>query len=209
MSDDYDLNLGNGTFGQDSVIQFATDRNSLDGSYQRNIASVPSRYLSIFFSPYIFPKGDWVYYECMLCGDGSNMARGFLMGKLPPPTFDSVVRNTFETMVVTIPARAGADGAYVQFGYAENGPVGNFYCVSRQETCVASRSKFTVAVPFQFKIVESPASGNPTPWNPVECSEGCSINVPTLPNRHMYYQVVYTASGTQVATLPMQVASIP
>ena len=75
-----------------------------------------------------------------------------LLGKLPPfPPTDSVVRWSFQPIPVklTPPAGLAVDNAVVQFGYAENGDPGKFYCSSRQEKCLATAATVP-AVPFVF-----------------------------------------------------------
>jgi hypothetical protein len=79
------------------------------------------------------------------------------------------------------------DVARIRFGYAENG--GNpaaFYCTARQEDC-STTTNASASSPFAFES-ESPV------W--ASCSAGCSVVVPALPGRIVYYVVDRKNSST-------------
>ena len=91
----------------------------------------------------------WVMFRSMYT---SGAWTDILLGKLPPyPPTDSVVRWTFQPIPVklTPPAGLAVDNAVIEFGYAENGDPGKFYCTSRQEKCLATAATVP-AVPFVF-----------------------------------------------------------
>ncbi len=95
--------------------------------------------------------------------------------KLPPwPAPDNVSRTNFVSLAVPVTPLPGALTARAVFGYAENGPPQNFYCTSRQETCTTS--------------------GNPFAWlsdtqQLKQCRAGCTINIPVIPGRVVYYRI--------------------
>jgi hypothetical protein len=99
------------------------------------------------------------------------------------PPFPGIESNTGSALGATgISLRLGGvpgDAVRVAFGYAENGNAANFYCTSRAETCYTSTSA-TVANPFAYA---SETQGY------TACSGGCTVQIPAIPGRILYYQV--------------------
>jgi hypothetical protein len=111
---------------------------------------------------------------------------------LPPyPASDGVARDTFLPVPVTVSPLSGIEGllgslavtAVVEFGYAENGPPGSFYCTSRQEACVATTGAMYPTSPFYFEASES--------YSGALCFLGCTITIPALSQRVVYYDIKY------------------
>src|SRR5207253_3912308 len=126
------------------------------------------------------------------------------LAKLPPlPAPDSVARNTFVPIRVTLtpPPGVTVNNAMVEFGYVENGQPADFYCTSRRETCVATAAAINESTPFAFSS-EAPAGA--------ACSTGCTIQIPAIPQRIVYYRVKYRNASNQVlATGAVQAAAVP
>jgi hypothetical protein len=133
-----------------------------------------------------------------------------LLGKLPPfPPVDSVVRSAFQPTLVklTPPAGLAVNNATIQFGYAENGSPGQFYCTSRQEKCLATAATVPL-VPFLF--ASEGAGGVETGVSGLPCATGCSVAIPAISQRILYYQVKYRdASNNTVATSQIQTVAVP
>jgi hypothetical protein len=103
------------------------------------------------------------------------------MAKLPPfPSGGSVPRNTFVEYPVQVPA--GPAYAEIRFGYTENGSAQAYYCTSRQDACTTSGS------PFQYSSVDSRTV--------TSCSSGCTINIPAIAGRAVYYSIGSSANGS-------------
>ena len=116
-----------------------------------------------------------------------------LVTVLPPyPPSDGIARNSFLPVGIPIdpPTNSSAQSAIVEFGYAENGDPGSYYCTSRQETCVAASSVVNVATPFYFEQSEQ--------YVGVSCVTGCTVTVPALSQRVLYYRWKYLDSSSQV-----------
>jgi hypothetical protein len=116
-----------------------------------------------------------------------------LINVLPPyPATDGVSRNSFIPVPVTLDPPPGVriQSAVVEFGYAENGGSGTYYCTSRQENCVATGGAVNQATPFYFEQSESYAG--------VPCSAGCTIAIPALSQRVLYYRWKYLNNLRQV-----------
>ena len=171
------------------------------------------RTLTTGFQPYRRFLGWWnarytssADNQLVTVGWGGNDVQDYLafLGTIPPVgKQDSVARNTFVPTYVklTPPAGLGANNAVVEFGYAENGSAGNFYCTSRQETCVAVSDTVNEANPFYW-ATES-FSGTP-------CAGGCTIAVPGISGRVVYYRWKFRdASNNVIATSALQVAAVP
>jgi hypothetical protein len=108
---------------------------------------------------------------------------------------------------LTPPAGLAVNNAAIEFGYAENGEPGQFYCTSRQEKCLATTATVP-AVPFLFPSdgaggVESGVAGT-------SCTSGCSIAIPAISQRVLYYRVRYRdASNRTVATSQIETIAVP
>jgi len=124
------------------------------------------------------PDGKWAQVQAQwLEGQRTDM----FWVKLPP--FPPVVSNpgTSEgatNLALPLSGEAG-DMIRVAFGYAENGDPAQFNCTSRAESCYTSASA-SPGNPFVF------ASEAPS-YTP--CSGTCSVSIPAIPGRILYYQV--------------------
>jgi hypothetical protein len=142
------------------------------------------------------PTGQWAFFTgYWLNGIRSEM----LAAKIPPFPSTATGTTTFTQLPVTV-ASSTYDQARATFGYAENGPSTNFYCTGRQEACVTSTSP-TQANPFSYLTSDAPG------WT--SCAAGCTISVPAIPGRTIYYQIQQRNSGTsqQVSSATTAVAA--
>lgn len=162
------------------------------GLYGRGISKGYGHYklFNGFWSAQAMSDASWLLFPSFY---------GILMAKIPPfPANDGVVRTTFVPVTITLPAVPGADNAIIEFGYAENGDPTSLFCTSRQEKCVA-KDGTVQAIPFQFPTdgtggVETGITGR-------SCTSGCSIDIPAISQRMLYYVVKYRASGSGNATI--------
>ena len=102
-----------------------------------------------------------------------------LLMKLPawPNTAQDITRSGFIPIQVDLGPSTQYSKARIRFGYAENGPVLSFFCTSRQEACVTD----TLMTPFAYETSDT--------MTPMSCQGGCSISIPALSGRVLYYQV--------------------
>jgi hypothetical protein len=110
--------------------------------------------------------------------------------KLPPwPTPDSLARNSFLPLKVAVSAEPNSY-ARIEFGYAEYGadekgaPL--FCSAERMERCAAPTSAGS-REPYLWE-------SEPAAWTP--CSGGCTVRVPALSGRVLYYRIQRRANGT-------------
>jgi hypothetical protein len=141
------------------------------------------------------PDGKWAVIPGFWL-DG--LRQDLLAIKLPPFELDnSRNRTRFVSIPVEVPKLDGAARAWVEFGYAENGPPEDFLCTKRQDPCVASRS--TTSNPFRFV---SEVDG----LTAVPCADGCVVEVPAIAARVLYYRVRYLGPDSEVVGFgPVQV----
>jgi hypothetical protein len=134
-----------------------------------------------------------------------------LAGKLPPfPEVDSVNRGTFVPLALNLspPPDLGVDNAVVQFGYLENGAPDQFFCTSRRETCMAVGPVVTENNPFRFGT--DGADGTAATVSGASCASGCTIAITGIPQRVVYYRVLYRDSSNRVvAQTRIQMATVP
>lgn len=204
LPDDYDICIAGSQSEQDAIMQIAMDKVDNEARYQRVLTKfVAARRLSPFWTPYVTPNGKWMMFESAFPGDGS-VNKPFLMAKVPPPApYDDVNRSDFIPLAISLPAYSGATNAFVRFGYAENGDPHSFFCTSRQESCVVGATAVDPANPFYFEQVESAS------WHGVPCTSGCTVTIPGIPQRILYYQYIYRSDSGVVYTSPMSVVTTP
>jgi hypothetical protein len=144
------------------------------------------------------PTGTWAFMQGFWMDGARN---DLIMAKLPPwpdpqqiEADAKVDRTNFIMRQVQIPADQNLPTARVRFGYAEDGAPGNFFCTPRQEACV------TGGKPYSF-LSENPA------WQ--ACVAGCTIPVPAIPGRVLYYVVDRQDGNGKTITGDTQVAVMP
>jgi hypothetical protein len=146
----------------------------------------------------LLPDNSWLLYR----SEWLDFQRAEMWAaKMPPyPAPDSVARGTFIPVPVTAtpPSGLAVDNAVVVFGYQEYG--GN--CTTRNDPCFATGSTIpTGNSPFSL------ASENP-PGKP--CASGCTITIPALSQRILYYKVEYrAANNTVIAVGPLTAVVVP
>ncbi len=114
-----------------------------------------------------------------------------MMAQIPPwPTSDGTSRNDFIQQTVTLSAPGGTNNAVIEFGYDDS----NFYCTSRQDTCVAHSGTYSQAAPFLYEAGDGPL----TSISGVSCAASCSIVVPVIPGHVAYYRPVYRDASNNV-----------
>ena len=112
----------------------------------------------------------------------------------PTTTFDSQVRSNFINVPVVLSGRSG-DTVRVRFGYAEYAAPSALQCSARAESCATDS---TGATPYLF-------ASETQQWT--ACSSGCTLNVPTIPGRVVYY-VVDRKNGSTTVSSPLNVAIV-
>ena len=144
------------------------------------------------------PTGSWAVFTCNWCDGVRNE---LFMAKIPPlpgSTNRMQPGNDFRLLPVTLGPNAELDIARVRFGYGENGNPASFYCTTRQENCSTTTNS---SMPFGYES-EGPV------WQ--SCSSGCTIQVPALAGRILYYAVDRkSSSGGRVQLGDPQVRANP
>lgn len=169
--------MGTYTLGNVQIGAIAADP---DG-HRGRVVSRFGRYKPFtFWNNYTSPHGDWMLIWAPAV---NGVKTSVLAAKLPPfPGGDSIARNDFRPVSITIPTVAGVDNAIVKFGYDTS-----FNCSSRTDACVANAATIpTGATPFAY-ISEAPAG--------LACSSGCTIQIPAISQRVVYFSVVLRDAG--------------
>lgn len=135
------------------------------------------------------PNGKWVW-------GGVTRAERFenILAKAPPRELDSVNRGVFTRVAVALqpPSTLAVHNAIIEFGYDPW-----FRCTSRDEVCVSAAGN----APYFF-AGES--------YSGVSCAAGCTINIPVIPGRVVYYRWKYrNASNAVLHTGNTRVTAAP
>jgi hypothetical protein len=192
------------------TVQFGYEHSDPTGALARGVTKGLNRYNLVDPNQNVhgLPDGSWLLLE-------SNGMMGttisVLAAKMPPyPEVDSVNRQTFIPLVLNLtpPQDLNVDNAVLQFGYLENGTSSQFFCTTRREACMAVSPSITESNPFRFPSEGS--DGTSATVTGVSCQSSCSIAIPALPQRVVYYQVLYRdAANNVVAQTPVQMAVTP
>jgi len=196
-----DICVTNATPLGQAGVQFSTAGNDQLGSFQRVVTRVmngATHETSGFANIHMLPDNSWALFQGNY-NDG--ISRNDYMAQIPPfPPTNSIARSDFIPVPVTLnpPAGLAVNNAIVQFGYAEYG--GNF--TTRADACFANAVAIpNTNAPFLYSS-ETPAG--------LACSSGCTIMIPAISQRVLYYTVVYrNVSNGVIATLPTQVVVTP
>jgi hypothetical protein len=187
----------NASYAQ-SVVQVSTKLKSTNGQDARVLTHGfrPYRAGVTYWNSRELPDGSWA----LLWTQWFNLQRTeAFLAKLPPfPAPDTTDRSNFEPMGLYVAAVDGATSAVIDFGYAENGPSGRFFCTSRRETCVRGNQPGN-DYSYASETVDR-----------IPCQNGCTIQVPAIPERILYYRARYfDDSGELVMTSPTWATVVP
>ena len=133
------------------------------------------------------PDGSWTINDAFIGAVHSE-----LITKLPPYPGPSAVNRVswipVPVQVTSVPP--GTDNVIVEFGYDPN-----FYCSSRREACVANASTIqTGNSVFTYETSDGPTADSAG-------ASGCTVAIPALSQRVMWYQIDYrNASGQTILT---------
>ncbi len=183
----------------DSIAQYGlTGRDEFYGRYSRRLTNglhVPKA-TDKLWNARPLPDGSWIF----LPNAKVNGARAeVLLVKTPPfPQADSVNRGDFVPIEVLVDAPEGSDNAVVEFGYDTS-----FRCTGRDETCVAvsASGAWPGSAPYYF------ASES---YTGVACASGCTVAIPAIAERVLYYRVKYRdADGNVLATSGTNAVAVP
>jgi hypothetical protein len=150
----------------------------------------------------LLPDNSWILYR----QESLNYQRVemWMAKNLPYPPADSVARWTFVPWPVSVSPPAGLDvnNAIVEFGYQEYGAPQLINCTTRNDACIATAgTPIAENQPFYFAS-ENPAGAS--------CASGCTITIPAISQRILYYQVKYrAANNTVLAADPPNAIVVP
>ena len=133
-----------------------------------------------YSSPHVVPDHKFMFVRYSY---PNGMAPAPLLYKLPPPPVeDSIDRSNPIPVAVSLPSGSGY--RRIKFGYAENGGATQFFCTTRQEACFTDAN----ITPFAYETSDTLTATN--------CTAGCTIKVPALSGRVLYYRVERSANGS-------------
>ncbi|HTX38765.1 MAG TPA: hypothetical protein VME43_27250 [Bryobacteraceae bacterium] len=182
-----------------NLVQVGIAQEDLSAAGSRRLGPAYSRWnqQSVYWNAQASPTGAAAFSQVRWL-DG--VRHEDIISIVPPyPPTDGIARNTFQSVPVaaTPPASLAVNNAIVEFGYAENGDPGSFFCTSRQEACVAVAGTVNTTTPFYYEQSET-YSGMP-------CAFGCTVAVPAVSQHVVYYRIKFrNASGQVVYTGPEQ-----
>jgi hypothetical protein len=186
------------------LAQIGTGRQDLFGGTSRRIGTNYSRWslMWVFWISSSNPSGSIISSNAPWL-DGVRTDN--LVSVPPPyPAADSASRGTFIPVTIQSDPPAGlmVNDAIMEFGYAENGDPGSFFCTTRRESCVAVSGAIRSSSPFFYEQTER--------YSGAACSAGCTVAIPALSQRVLYYRWSYRdALGNVIATSAIRAVVTP
>jgi len=198
-----DICLDNITRVANTVVQYTLRATDYYGSYTRSLASATSRLRMVdnFENNQLLPDNSFLLYsQEFLNYDRQNL----WMLQMPPyPPLDSVNRGNFVPISVSFTPPAGTNNTVIDFGYQEYAQSGVPYCTTRLDVCEATAA--TVPSGYQpFKFASETPIG-------ITCgSPPCTITIPAIAQRELYYRLRYqNAGGGTIQVGPWQIQGVP
>jgi hypothetical protein len=185
-----------------AIRQFKIDTGYINGAYSRYVGNGLSRFGSAqgFTDAASYPDGSIIYQQSTNYWDG--LLRLGLFYSVPPWSENLPAGNDYHQVPVKISTSAAF--ADVVFGYSNYvGPNANpsagFYCTPRREACTTDVAQpYTASTLFAFDTVDTKVL--------TSCTSGCTVYIPALPGKTLYYQVrtspdgvTWTAYGSIIA----------
>ena len=199
-----DICVGNISSSGNAVREFTLNQTDQGGAYTRTLVSATSRLRMVygFENNRLLPDNSWL----LLRIEWLNYQRSdmWMAQMLPYPDPDSVDRSDFATVALALkpPAGLSVNNAIVEFGYQEYGAPQLINCTTRNDACIATASAVTPGNEPYYFASENPA-GAP-------CASGCTITIPAISQRVLYYQVKYrAANNTVLASDPLTAVVVP
>jgi hypothetical protein len=191
-----DICVGNLSNAANAIVQYSLDRTDYAGATRRVLVSATARLRMVFGfeNNRLLPDNSWILYRQELL----NYQRlEMWMAKnlpYPPPDSNSVPRGKFVPwpVMVSPPAGLAVNNAIVEFGYQEYGAPQRLNCTTRNDACITTSTASTVPPGNQpFYLASENPAGAP-------CATGCTITIPAISQRILYYQVIYRAADNTV-----------
>ena len=178
-----------------NLAQFGTVKQDTWGERSRRLGTLFSRWnqQSVFWNMTMDSGGNLGLSQVRWLDGVRNED---LLTVLPSyPATDSVSRNGFVPIRVTIPPGKANGGVsiVVEFGYGDYGAPGSFFCTTRQESCIATRNAVDQDTPFYFATSET--------YQGAPCDLGCTVTVPALSQRVLYYRWKQLDSSGKVVSI--------
>lgn len=170
-----------------------TEPNDRRSEWIQNLGHKFSRWRaqSIYASARLTPRGELAYTVARYLEGVRSEAIAY---KIPAtPNRDSWSRATFWPLTRgSGSAPPGTDNVVVEFGYDAN-----LYCTTRREVCVS----VTGGAVGQPVNETTPFYWSGESYSGVPCSTGCTLTIPAVPERVVYYRIKYrSASGATLKT---------
>jgi hypothetical protein len=140
------------------------------------------------------PDGEWMVFPTTILDDNTSGENTSMLARIPPmPAWDGIDRTDFVPVAVTVPRRADAKKTIVEFGYD---PTLGFRCTQRREACIADTATYDLSGPYKFAETDD--------FSGVDCTADCSIQIPAIADRILYYRWKYRAeNGSLIETGPV------
>ncbi|MEI9811566.1 MAG: hypothetical protein WDO18_02325 [Acidobacteriota bacterium] len=137
------------------------------------------------------PDGKW---GLMVTTFADGVYPVMFAARIPPwPGYDGIRRD--QLLQKSVQLGPGEALAEIRFGYEEYGQPGQFYCTSRKEACATGTLQ-----PFQYIVADGHVGK--------ACANGCTISIPSLSGRILWWQEFRSGDGGATWTARGQLQSV-
>ena len=190
-----DICVGNIGNGANAIIQYSLNQTDYTGATRRAVVNATARLRMVydFENNQLLPDNSWILYrQEWLNYQRPEMWMAMNLPYPPDDPGDSVARGTFVPMTVSLnpPAGLAVNNAIIEFGYQEYGAPQQLNCTTRNDACIATTNSVTPGNQ-PFNLASQNLPGAP-------CTSGCTIAIPAISQRILYYQVQYRAANNAV-----------
>jgi len=190
-----DVALTQNTHTAASIVQAGSGGQDQIGAVVRRLTSgfAPYKVQSLYWNGRATPDGRRYYWKTDLL---DAVAGALLIADVPAwPARDSMFRGDFIQIPIKMGGKPG-DQVRIRFGYSENGHPESSFCHERQVACATDA---TGAQPFLW-------TDETQQWK--ACDSGCTISIPAISGRVLYYMVDRRNSGVSNSS-PLDAIAVP
>lgn len=185
---------GYGIGGQ--IMEYDATAGDPEGIRQRRLTYAlngPGRQYH-FSEAFLLPGGRWMIFPAAWV---NGVRKDWYVARLPQWAPDSTNRTTWVPHAIKLGSGVASGNVVAKFGYGENGAGDSYYGTSRAEATVAPDAAINATTPFQY--YDGGANDEIDGTDGQACASGCTITVPAIPGRVLYYELFSNSAGTLTA----------
>jgi hypothetical protein len=139
----------------------------------------------------VMPDGQWFLFPSAWT---NGISSDWYLAKVPLPDRDTTNRSTWVPVKINVGSGLTAGKVVAKFGYGEYGTATSYYGTTRAENTVATGATVNLTTPFEF--YDGTANDEVDGTDGQDCASGCTITIPAIAGRVVYWELFANSSGT-------------